>query len=113
MAVGFVTRNSSPSRGMDVYGHSAVCPFLYTGPTAYATPGEAIAASAFKLGLVENIPDFIMINVAGSAVMAHYNVTTGRFRAFWPNGAGAPMVEVADGTDLSGYTGRSLAFGRG
>src|SRR6266851_2717145 len=56
MAVGVVTRNSAPDpRGMDAWGHYAVCPFKYIGPTVYAAGGDAQAAQVFKLGVVEYV----------------------------------------------------------
>ncbi len=114
MAVGAVTRNVSPSRGMDVYGHSAVCPFQYYGPTSYLAGGEAQGAQVFKLGTVEYIPDFLGVPADGlHCVIYHYNTTTNKMQAFWDAGANAAMKEVTDATDLSTYIGNSIAMGKG
>lgn len=118
MPAGVVTRNGAFSRGMDVYGHSAVCPFQYFGPTAYAAGGELQDDPVFKLGVVEFVPDFLGIPAAGTtAVIYHYNVVTSKMQAFWTNEAviNTPqaLVEVANGTDLSTFVGQSVAFGKG
>lgn len=115
MAVGVVTRNVSPSRGMDVWGHFAVCPFQYFGPTVYAAGGDSQPAAAFKLGVVEVVHDFLGVPAAGTtAVIYRYNTTTNKMQAFQST-TGAPnvLVEVADGTDLSTFIGNSLAMGKG
>lgn len=115
MAVGVVTRNVSPSRGMDVWGHFAVCPFQYYGPTSYLAGGEAQGAQAFKLGVVEVVHDFLGVPAAGTtAVIYRYNITTGKMQAFQST-TGAPnaLVEVADATDLSSFIGNSVAMGKG
>ena len=103
------------SRGLDVWGHTAVSPFSYVGPNPYVTAGEAIAANQFKLGQVEEIPPFLGVNVATTAaVVFQYNCTTGKMQAFWQNEVVASaLVEVANGTDLSGYAGRGRAYGKG
>lgn len=115
MAVGVVSRNVSPSRGMDVYGHSAVCPFNYVGPNPYATGGDPVTPQQFKLGVIE----FIDIGLGVSAdtltaVLFTYNFTTAKMQAYQST-TGAPnaLVEVANGTDLSGFTARGYAFGKG
>lgn len=114
MAAGTVARNVSPSRGMDVYGHSAVCPFQYTGPSTYPTGGDPQAAGVFKLGVVEAIGDFLGVNAGGTAAISfHYNCATNKMQAFWDNGVGAAMSEVTNNTDLSAYVGNSVAYGKG
>lgn len=115
MAPGVITRNVSPSRGMDVYGHSAVCPFQYSGPTNYQAGGDAQVAAAFKLGVIEQIDPFLGVSVATTtAVMFNYNIATGKMQAFWTGaGLSGAFAEVANGTDLSGFTGSNIAFGKG
>jgi hypothetical protein len=102
-------------RGMDVWGHHAVSSFSYVGPNPYATGGEALSAQAFKLGVVEIVPAFLGVNSGGTAaVVFQYNYGTGKMQAFWQNEvAASALVEVANGTDLSGYTGRGFAYGKG
>jgi hypothetical protein len=113
MAAGVLSR--TVSRGKDVWGHVAVMPFSYVGPTSYATGGEAQAASAFKLGVVEYCPAFLGVNSGGTAAIVYqYNIGTSKMQAFWQNELVASgLVEVTAGTDLSGYTGRGMAYGKG
>jgi hypothetical protein len=113
MAAGVVSRTIT--RGKDVWGHTAVMPFSYYGPTSYVAGGEAIAANAFKLGVIEEIPAFLGVNAAGTlAVVYQYNYATGKMQAFYQNEAAASaLVEVAAATDLSLYTGRGRAYGKG
>ena len=116
MAAGVVTRNSAPDpRGMDAWGHYAVCPFKYIGPTVYAAGGDAQAAQVFKLGVVEYVEDFLGIPAAGTtAVIYHYDVTNAKMQAFQSTtGAPSALVEVADATDLSTFVGHSRAYGKG
>jgi hypothetical protein len=99
---------------MDVYGHSALCPFQYYGPTSYAAGGEAQAAKVFKLGVIEWVPPFLGVPADGlHAVVYHYNLTTNKMMAFFDAGANAALKEVTDGTDLSTYIGNGVAFGKG
>ncbi len=113
MAAGVLSR--TVSRGKDVWGHVAVMPFSYVGPTSYSTGGESQPASAFKLGVIEYCPAFLGVNAGGTlAVVYQYNIATSKMQAFWQNEAAASaLVEVAAATDLSGYTGRGMAYGKG
>lgn len=115
LAPGVVNKNSS--RGMDVWGHFAVCPFSYIGPTVYAAGGDAQAANVFKLGVVEYVEIGVGVSANGlQAVIYVYNNATNKMQAFWQTptaGANAPLAEVDNGTDLSGFTAFGLAFGKG
>lgn len=113
MAAGVLSR--TVSRGKDVWGHVAVLPFSYYGPTSYSTGGESLLANAFKLGVIECIPEFLGVNSAGTlAVVYRYNYATEKMQAFWQNEATASaLVEVAATTDLSVYIGRGIAYGKG
>jgi hypothetical protein len=113
MAAGVLSR--TVARGKDVWGHTAIMPFSYVGPNPYATGGEAQAASAFKLGAVECCPAFLGVNSGGTAaVVFQYNITTSKMQCFWQDELTASaLVEVTNGTDLSGYTGRGIAYGKG
>src|SRR5204862_8336362 len=101
MAAGVVSRTIS--RGKDVWGHTAVMPFSYYGPTSYSTGGEAIAADAFKLGVIEEIPAFLGVNSAGThAALSQYNYSTRKMHAFWQNEASrSAMADVRATTELS------------
>ena len=113
MAAGVLSR--TVSRGKDVWGHVAVMPFSYLGPTSYSTGGEAQSAQAFKLGVVEYCPHFLGVNSGGTAAIVYqYNIATAKMQAFWQNELTASaLVEVTSGVDLSGYTGRGIAYGKG
>lgn len=117
MGVGVVTRNVSPSRGMDVWGHFAISPFRYVGPNPYATGGDPILAQQFKLGVVEFIDIGVGIKADGTAAIVFcYNPATAMMQAFWQNptaGASEALQEVDNGTDLSGYTAFGMAMGKG
>jgi hypothetical protein len=113
MAAGVLSR--TVSRGKDVWGHVAVMPFSYVGPNPYATGGESHPANDFKLGVIEYCPAFLGVNSAGTlAVVFQYDIANSKMQAFWQNELTASgLVEVANGTDLSGYTGRGMAYGKG
>lgn len=111
-------------RGKDVWGHSAVVPIQYTGPTAYATGGDvAFVAGLMKLGSIEVLLGGLAIDAAAGAgvhaVVFVYNPSSSvagnvpALQAYWCAGAGAALVEVTNGTDLSGYTATILAMGKG
>ena len=116
MAAAVVTRNpSSNPRGNDVWGHYGVVPFDYVGNSSYQAGGDVLTAQQFKLGVVEFIPAFVGQNLATtSAVIYCYNPSTGAMQAY-QSSTGAPLalVEVANGTDLSAFTGHGMAFGKG
>lgn len=109
--------NKDITRGLDVWGHSAVSPFSYVGPNPYPTGGDAQAAQVFKLGVVECVDIGVGVNVATTAaVVFSYNYATGKIQAYWQTptaGANAALAEVDNGTDLSGFTARGIAFGKG
>lgn len=98
--------------GRDSRGLSMHVQFQYSGPNPYATGGDAIAAGAIKLGAIEYMPPVMAVN-GTNAVMLVYNATTGKIMAFWCAGSGAALVEVTNGTNLSGYVATMIAEGRG
>ena len=78
-----------------------------TGPSSYATGGESIPASAFGLNRVEVLLIELAVNAAGTVRGLQYDASTGLLR--WivlDTGA-----EVANGTDLSGFSARAEAIG--
>jgi hypothetical protein len=103
------------SRGKDVWGHVAVMPFSYVGPSSYVTGGESHPAGDFKLGVIEYCPSFLGVNSGGTlAVIFQYNIGTSKMQAFWQNeAASSALVEVPNATNLSAYTGRGMAYGKG
>jgi hypothetical protein len=113
MAAGVLSR--TVSRGLDAWGHVAVSFFSYVGPNPYATGGESHPAGDFKLGVVEEVPAFLGVSAdTTQAIVFQYNVATSKMQAFWQNElAASALVEVANGTDLSGFTGRGHAMGKG
>lgn len=73
--------------------------FKYTGPT-YVTGGDAITPNDFRMGKIFAVLGGYISN--GTAVrLIYYDLTNQKLMAFVPN-TGA---EVANGVDLSGYTG--------
>jgi hypothetical protein len=79
----------------------------YVGPASYATGGDSLTPGALGLGKLEHLSFELAINSAGTVrglVYDHANETV-----FWvvlDTGA-----EVANGTDLSGYSARFEAIG--
>ena len=114
-AAGVVDR--TVSRGLDVWGHVAVSFFKYTGPNPYATGGDPQSAQAFKLGVLEYIDIGPATNAGLTlAVVLVYDHVNSKMQAFWQNptdGANEGLKEVDNGTDLSGFTARGVAMGRG
>lgn len=80
--------------------------FGYTGPNPYVTGGDPCTASDMLLGTVENVDDFLITDGTSVRLMT-YNYTTGKFLAIVPN----TNVQVANGVDLSAFTGRFEAMG--
>lgn len=105
------------NRRLDAWGHTVASPFQYVGPNPYATGGDAVTAQQFKLGVIEYVEIALGLKADTTAAVAFmYNQTTGKMQAFWQTptaGANAPLAEVDNGTDLSGYTAQGIAFGKG
>lgn len=113
MAAGVVNKNVS--RGLDVWGHFAVCPFSYVGPNPYATGGESIVDSVFKLGDIEYVTPIIAFSADRTqAVLFQYDPVSNKMMAYWGNTTPAGVLpEVTNATDLSGFSGLGMAFGKG
>lgn len=75
---------------------------IYTGPVAYAAPGEAVVLGDLGIGShIDLIQVGVALNAAGTVTrLVVWDRTNATLRWFVPN-TGA---EVADGTDLSGYS---------
>lgn len=84
-----------------VNAHSAMVG--YTGPASYATGGDSIVANDVKLGRIEDI--WVLsgkaINGAGDIRHLMFDAANGLMR--WYDNAD-PHAEIANGTDLSGFT---------
>lgn len=93
--------------GMQYWGAYRASPFKLTGPSSYATGGISHPAKDVGLGVVDIMPEVILHS--GTAVrIAVYDYTTEKYVVYVPN-TGA---EVANGVDLSTFTGRGVALGR-
>lgn len=77
----------------------------YTGPASYATGGDALDATQWRLGSIDG---FVGLTISNGTAVLHgwYNRTTGTI--MWFAAAG---TEVSNGTDLSTYTGYLEAVG--
>lgn len=94
------------ARKYSTAGLYRICPFKATGPSSYATGGHVAGSKQFGME-VEVVPDLILQN--GSATrLAVYSYSAGKYVIYVPD-TGA---EVANGTDLSGYSARGVVFGR-
>lgn len=71
----------------------------WTGPNPYVTGGEACAPSLFGVGTIVMGPGGVASNGTDTRLVA-WNATTQKLQWFVPN----TNAEVANGTDLSGYT---------
>ena len=81
--------------------------FKYTGPTSYATGGDSLVPEELALSKISAICNKTIGN--GTSVrIGWYDFTAKKILWFVPN-TGA---EVANGTDLSGYTARMEVIGR-
>jgi hypothetical protein len=101
-----VTINTYIARGMTTLGIYRAIPFKVTGPSSYTTGGHAVAEA--QLGLVPELMPDVELTDGTTTRVAVYNYTTGKYQAFVPN----TNVEVANGVDLSTFTGRGLAVGK-
>ena len=81
--------------------------FRYTGPSSYATGGEALdPTNDFGVGTINAIVGGVLWN-GSAARLAWWDVTNKKLVIVVPN-TGA---EVGNGTDLSGYSGQLEALG--
>lgn len=104
------------SRGLDVWGHEKISPFVYTGPASYATGGEVVLPGSVKLGTIEWVFAGVGIAVSdgASAVLFVWNPLTAKLQAFWGQaGSASALLEVSNGTVLNGYRAFMVACGKG
>jgi len=78
---------------------------LYTGPASYVTNGDSIVATDVKLGRIYDIWPVSGLAINGAGAIRHlmYDATNNLMR--WYDNAD-PHAEIANGTDLSGFTTR-------
>lgn len=77
-----------------------------TGPNPYATGGETVTPTDFRMGKV-----FVILGSISNGtvlLLAHYDVATGKL-IWFDNATGN---EVVNGSDLSTYTGRVEVIGQ-
>lgn len=119
--LGTVTYPPSPAVAWpkDTFGGYAVGFFQYAAPNAgaggYVTGGDEVLPNAVKMGTIEfaTSPVAAEDTDGDDAVIYVYNVVTNKIQAFWCAGAGAALVEVTSGADVSGFTGLFMVLGRG
>jgi hypothetical protein len=87
----------------------------WTGPSTYTTGGDALAVNGIST-IEAAIPCGAAIDVATTgAIVLRYNEATGKVLAYWGEyaaGASGDLIEIANGTDLSGYSVRLLVLGK-
>lgn len=79
---------------------------LYTGPSSYTTGGESITPESLALGRIDNFHVEALSN-GTDLRLARYDYTNEKVKVFDLAGA-----EIANGTDLSTYSGRFEAIGK-
>lgn len=96
-----------------VMGDLRVASGTITFDSSYPTDGEALTAAT--LGL-QSLSVFLPTPAqdANGAVVVGYDHTNSKVKAYWVDTTvdGAEMAEVADTTNLSGYSFRFMAFGK-
>lgn len=104
------TLNRNVVQLFDRWGAHEARVLAYTGPSSYATGGDTLPGASISLGKqVEAVVGLVIVNAALNAIrVGVYDHTNGKILWFVPN-TGA---EVANGTDLSGFTGRFVALGK-
>ena len=92
-------------RAEDVRSTKRVISGVYTGPASYATGGDAFLPADVKLGQIHFL-DLELATNGTVVLLARYDYTNQKVK--WFDLAGN---EVANATDLSGYTARFEAVG--
>lgn len=78
----------------------------YTGPLSYATGGDALTPETISLSKIEAVVGLV-ISDDTNVYWGYFNPSTQKI--LWYS---ATATEIANGTDLSGFTGRFEAIGR-
>jgi len=100
------TINRSTVRFHDAAGKRLRRVGIYTGPASYATGGDAFLARDVSLGALEHITFGVARNSAGAIRLLSYDHAAGT--VVWYDDA---FTQIANGTDLSGFTARFEAMG--
>lgn len=87
-------------------GNARAAVRTYTGPASYATGGDSLVAREVKLSHIHDVWATLAVNAAGTVRLLLYDAANGTVLWYVPN-TGA---EVANGTDLSGYTAQILVL---
>jgi len=75
----------------------------YTGPASYVTGGDSIVANDVKLGRIEDIWPVSGMAINGAGAVRHLMFDAANGLMIWFDNAD-PHAEIANGTDLSGFT---------
>ena len=78
----------------------------YTGPASYATGGDSLTPESISLSKIEAVTGLTISN-GTNVYFGYWNPSTKKI--LWYS---ATATEIANGTDLSGFTGRFEAIGR-
>lgn len=96
-----------------VFGDAKVASGTITFDSSYPTNGEALTVATLGLSQVDIfLPT--PAQDANGAVSVAYDHTNSKVKAYWVDTTtdGAELAEVANTTDLSGYSFRFVALGR-
>jgi len=97
----------SGGRNLDVLSTHRAWIDKYTGPASYVTGGDAFVPGDLKLGTIDFIAFELAIDAAGVIYGLVYD--TANEKVIWY--VLSTGLEVANGTDLSGFSARFAAFG--
>ena len=78
----------------------------YTGPASYVTGGDSLTPQQISLGKIGAIVGLTISN-GTNVYWGYYNTSTAKI--LWYS---ATATEITNATDLSGFTGRFIAFGK-
>ncbi len=99
----------NPDDGRNLYGNRRGADGIYTGPASYATGGDPISASDFGLSDLRFVAVATALDVNNSNLrIVALNRAANKLIWIVPN----TNAEVANGTNLSGYTTTIFVMGR-
>jgi hypothetical protein len=100
---------TEPVRTRDAAGIRARRVLQVAGPSSYATGGDPCTPNALFLGVGESIPSVTALDASGANPrLVVYDYVNEKFKWFVPNTGS----EVANATDLSGYSFRIEVAGK-
>lgn len=97
----------------NVVGNKRNHPVTITFDASYDIAGEAITAAQCGLVVLERLifeGPAVLVDTPDFSVIPHFDKTNSKVQAFWADDA-APLDEVPDTTDLTGYAVRAIAVG--